>query len=141
MLNYITKDILKTHQLSDLDKQVSPDPANPTPGAYKLVTKAMRSPQAVAGWNVRVEGAFWIVGMGPDGTMVVPCHNTRQVYVVKGFQAPLMAVAQGGGGQPFPRPPKFHLILLPWFGTIVHDSFLSTTTGSNQVELAPPPWK
>lgn len=137
LLQYLSADILKNQKLTELDKQVSPDPSKPIKGAYSLVTRAMKSKQAVASWNVRVEGAFWIVGMGPQGTMVVPDHNTRQVYVVAGFQAPLMAVA-GGGQNKFPRPPKFHLSLVPWFGVLVHDSFLCTTTGSNQVELASP---
>ena len=135
--NYLCKGILAKQKLADLDKQVSPDPEKPVAGAYKLVTKAMASEQAVAAWNVRVEGEFWIVGMGPQGTMVVPCINPRQVYVVAGFQAPLMAIA-GGNQTKFPRPPKFHLTLLPWFGVLIHDTFLCTTTGSNQVELASP---
>jgi len=133
---YLTKGILEKQKLTDLDKQVSEDPKNPKPGAYKLVTKAMTSTDAVAAWNVRIEGEFYIVGMGPQGTMVVPCHNPRQVYVVVGFQAPLIAVA--GGNQKFPRPPKFHLTLLPWFGVLIHDTFLCTTTGTNQVELSSP---
>lgn len=134
---YLTKGILEKQKLADLDKQVSEDPEKPTAGAYKLVTKAMTSTEAVAAWDVRVEGEFYIVGMGPQGTMVVPCHNPRQVYIVAGFQAPLMAIA-GGNQQKFPRPPKFHLTLLPWFGVLIHDTFLCTTTGSNQVELASP---
>jgi hypothetical protein len=127
---FLTKGILTQNKLEDLDKQLNPQ--NPK-GAYLKVTEAMSSEQAVASWNVRVEGAFWIVGMGPEGTLVCPVKNPRQVYCVVGFKKPL-----GAQGQ-FPRPPKFFLTLVPWYGRIIHDPMLVTSTGTNQVELAPPP--
>lgn len=126
---FLTKGILLQNKLEDLEKQLN---AEHPRGAYQKVTQAMNSDLAVASWNVRVEGEFWIVGMSPEGTLVVPVSSPRQVYNVLGYKAPL-----GAQGK-FPRPPKFYLTLLPWFGRLIHDPMLVTTTGSNQVELASP---
>eukprot|EP00980_Cylindrotheca_fusiformis_P014496 scaffold3875_cov123-Cylindrotheca_fusiformis.AAC.16 len=126
---FLCKGILLQNKLEDLEKQLSTE--NPK-GAYQKVTQAMNSELAVASWHVRVEGAFWIVGISPDGTLVVPAENTRQVYCVLGFKMPL-----GAQGK-FPRPPKFRLTLLPWYGRLIHDPMLMTTTGNNHVELATP---
>lgn len=127
--DFLTKGILMQNKLEELEKQLNAE--NPK-GAYQKVTQAMTSELAVASWHVRVEGPFWIVGISPEGTLVVPVENTRQVYCVLGFKMPL-----GAQGK-FPRPPKFRLTLLPWHGRLIHDPMLMTTTGNNQVELAPP---
>ncbi|CAJ1954602.1 unnamed protein product [Cylindrotheca closterium] len=127
--DFLTKGILEQNKLEDLEKQLNA--ANPK-GAYAKVSKAMTSELAVASWHIRVSGAFWIVGVGPEGTLVVPENNTRQVYSILGLKVPL-----GAQGQ-FPRPPKFFLTLLPWYGRIIHDPMIMTTTGGNQVELANP---
>lgn len=126
---FLTKGILLQNKLEDLEKQLNAE--NPK-GAYAKVSKAMTSELTVASWHCRIGGAFWIVGIGPEGTLIVPESNTRQVYCVLGFKMPL-----GAQGQ-FPRPPKFFLTLLPWYGRIIHDPMLMTTTGNNQVELANP---
>ena len=126
---FLTKGILSMNKLEDLEKQLN---SNNPRGAYQKVTRAMSSPLAVGSWNVRIEGQFWIVGMSPEGTLVIPVSNPRQVYNVLGYKAPL-----GAQGK-FPRPPKFYLTLLPWYGRLIHDPMLMTTTGTNQVELASP---
>mmetsp|Transcript_5954 Transcript_5954/g.14105 ORF Transcript_5954/g.14105 Transcript_5954/m.14105 type:complete len:528 (-) Transcript_5954:115-1698(-) len=126
---FLTKGILTQNKLEDLEKQLNAE--NPK-GAYAKVSKAMTSELAVASWHIRVSGAFWIVGIGPEGTLVIPENNPRQVYAVLGFKMPL-----GAQGQ-FPRPPKFFLTLLPWYGRIIHDPMIMTTTGNNGVELASP---
>jgi len=126
---FLTKGILAKNKLEDLEKQLNAE--NPR-GAYAKVSNAMSSELAVASWNVRIEGTFWIVGIGPEGTLVVPANNTRQVYCVLGLKVPL-----GAQGK-FPRPPKFYLTLLPWYGRLIHHPMIVTTTGGNQVELASP---
>jgi hypothetical protein len=127
--DFLTRGILVQNKLEALEKQLNAE--NPR-GAYQKVTHAMTSELAVASWYIRVEGPFWIVGISPEGTLVVPVDNTRQVYCVLGFKMPL-----GAQGK-FPRPPKFRLTLLPWHGRLIHDPMLMTTTGNNQVELATP---
>lgn len=117
--------------VEDLETKLRPE--NPK-GSYDLVKEAMTSPLAVGSWNVRIHGDFYIVGMCPKGTLLVPANNTRQVYCVLGFVTPLAAQMVNK----FPRPPKMNLTLLPWFGRLVHDPVIRTTTNSNQVELASP---
>lgn len=130
-LEFLTRGILMKAKLADLEASIHPQ--NPK-GTYKSVVDAVKSDQAVAGWNVRVEGQFYLVGMGPEGTMVIPCDNLRKVYCVVGYQKPLGALL----GQ-MPRPPKVQLTLVPWYGRLIHDTMVASTSGTNQIELAPIP--
>lgn len=130
-LEFLSRGILMKAKLSDLEQSIHPQ--NPK-GTYKRVVEAVKSPQAAKSWNCRIEGQFWLVGMGPEGTMVVPVNNIRQVYCVVGYQKPLGALL----GQ-MPRPPKVQLTILPWYGRLIHDTLVSSTTGTNQMELASPP--
>eukprot|EP00339_Tiarina_fusa_P021996 CAMPEP_0117080244 /NCGR_PEP_ID=MMETSP0472-20121206/56625_1 /TAXON_ID=693140 ORGANISM="Tiarina fusus, Strain LIS" /NCGR_SAMPLE_ID=MMETSP0472 /ASSEMBLY_ACC=CAM_ASM_000603 /LENGTH=632 /DNA_ID=CAMNT_0004807821 /DNA_START=16 /DNA_END=1914 /DNA_ORIENTATION=+ len=119
-------------KVEELEKQLNPESPK---GSYEKVKQALDSPLAVASWNVRIHGEFWIVAMGPQGTLVVPVHNpNKQVYCVLGIKVPLGAQVMGK----MPRPPKFELTLVPWYGRLVHDPLLMTTTGSNQIEVASP---
>jgi len=126
---FLTRGILLKAKLQDLEKNLNPESPK---GAYTVVTDAVRSELAVKSWNVRIEGQFWMMNITPEGTMVVSVTNPRQVYCVLGFQKPLGALGR------FPRPPKVQLTLLPWYGRLVHDPMLASTTGTNQMELASP---
>mmetsp|Transcript_20395 Transcript_20395/g.30269 ORF Transcript_20395/g.30269 Transcript_20395/m.30269 type:complete len:582 (+) Transcript_20395:39-1784(+) len=131
-LEFMTRGILLKAKLADLEQSINPGKPK---GTYKTVVDAVKSKHAVASWNVRVEGQFYLVGMGPEGTMVIPVNNLRQVYCVVGYQKPLGALL----GNQMPRPPKVQLTLLPWYGRIIHDTLVSSTSGTNQIELASPP--
>lgn len=155
LLEFLTRGILLQNKLEDLEKQLSPKSPK---GSYLLVKRAMTSDLAVASWNVRLSGEFWVIGDDENedrddqrgGTLVIPCDNPKQVYRVVGYQLSLwkklntnatMTNTANGQSQPqhqFPRPPKFFLTLLPWFGYLIHDPILLPTTGTNQVELASP---
>jgi len=129
VVEFLTRGILLKAKLQDLEKNLNP--VNPK-GAYAVVTDAVKSELAVKSWNVRIEGQFWMMNVTPEGTLVISVANPRQVYCVAGFQKPLGALGN------FPRPPKVQLTLLPWYGRIIHDPMLSSTTGTNQMELATP---
>jgi len=133
LVQYLTREILVENKLEDLEKQLNP--ANPK-GAYRLIKDAMTDPHAVAGWNVRISGEFWIIGGNADGTIVVPACNSRAVYCVAGLKLPL--AVQIMQQTKVPRPPKFNLTLLPWHGRLVHDPFISTTTNGDRIEVATP---
>lgn len=133
LVEYLTREILVENKLEDLEKQLNPE--NPR-GAYKLIKDAMTDPLAVASWNVRISGEFWIIGGNADGTIVVPACNSRAVYCVAGLKLPL--AVQIMQQTKVPRPPKFNLTLLPWYGRLVHDPFISTTTSGERIEVATP---
>ena len=133
LVEYLTREILVENKLEDLEKQLNPE--NPK-GSYKLIKDAMTDPLAVASWNVRISGEFWIIGGNADGTIVVPACNSRAVYCVAGLKLPL--AVQIMQQTKVPRPPKFNLTLLPWYGRLVHDPFISTTTNGERIEVATP---
>jgi len=129
--NFLAKDILLKTDIKTLNEQLNPtSPDN----AYKLVQDAVMDPRAVGGWNVRCHGTFYIAGNTSEGTLLIPVNNTRAVYNVVGLRMPLGSQAFGK----YPRPPKLNLTLVPWYGRIVHDPMIVTTSGTNQVELASP---
>jgi len=130
---YLLDDITKDNTVDEIEKQLNPTQPK---GSYDLIRNAMTSTRAVRGWNVRVTGEFWIIGGNSDGTLVIPTCNTRTVYCVAGLRLPL--AVQIMQQTKCPRPPKFNLTLLPWFGRLVHDPFISTTSGTDRVEVASP---
>jgi len=134
LVQYLTRDILVTNKLEDLEKQLNP--ASPR-GAYKLIRDATTDRRAVASWDQRISGEFWIMGGNAQGTIVVPASNSRAVYCVAGLKLPL--AVQIMQQTKVPRPPKFNLTLLPWYGRLVHDPFLSTTApDGGRIEVASP---
>ena len=134
LVQYLTRDILVTNKLEDLEKQLNP--ASPR-GAYKLIRDATTDRRAVASWDQRISGEFWIMGGNAQGTIVVPACNSRAVYCVAGLKLPL--AVQIMQQTKVPRPPKFNLTLLPWYGRLVHDPFLSTTApDGGRIEVASP---
>lgn len=116
--------------LETLEKQLNP--AKPE-GSYQLVKDSFSDERAVKGWNCRIYGDFWVVKQTHEGTIVVPTNNVRAAYCVVGLENPLFQIVGN-----FPRPAKFRLTLLPWFGRLIHHPYLVTTSGSKQVELATP---
>lgn len=126
---FLSNGILEKNKLEEIEKQLNPE--NPE-GSLEKVKEALESPLAVASWNVRIQGEFWVVAMGQLGTLVVPVSHPKQVYCVLGTKAPLGAQVMGKT----PRPPKFYLTLVPWYGRLVHDPFIIATKGPNQVEIA-----
>ena len=134
LVQYLTREILVTNKLEDLEKQLNP--AAPR-GAYKLIRDAATDRRAVASWDQRISGEFWIMGGNARGTIVVPACNSRAVYCVAGLKLPL--AVQILQQTKVPRPPKFNLTLLPWYGRLVHDPFLSTTApDGGRIEVASP---
>mmetsp|Transcript_7798 Transcript_7798/g.11200 ORF Transcript_7798/g.11200 Transcript_7798/m.11200 type:complete len:603 (+) Transcript_7798:110-1918(+) len=129
LAKFMREDIIKLHGLEKLEKQM--DAENPK-GAYQLTMDAVDDERAVKGWNIRAHGEFWILGMNQDGTYLAPASNIRSIYLVVGLRIPLGAQVAGH----FPRPPKFRITLLPWYGRIFHDIHISTTTGSAKPEIA-----
>ena len=131
---YLTREILVENKLEDLEKQLNP--ASPR-GAYRLIKDAMTDRRAVASWDQRISGEFWIMGGNANGTIVVPACNSRVVYCVAGLKLPL--AVQIMQQTKVPRPPKFNLTLLPWYGRLVHGPFLSTTApDGGRIEVATP---
>jgi len=133
LVQYLTREILVENKLEDLEKQLNPTEPR---GAYRLIKDSMTDPLAVASWNLRISGEFWILGGNAHGTIVVPACNSRAVYCVAGLKLPL--AVQIMQQTKVPRPPKFNLTLLPWYGRLVHDPFLSTTTNGERIEVASP---
>jgi len=127
----IKEDLLKLHGAEKMDMQINP--VNPE-GAYKYVQDAQVDLRAVKGWAARNHGEFWIMGVTSEGTYLIPCNNTRAVYLVLGLRVPLGIQLAAKS----PRPPKFRLTLLPWYGRIFHDFAITTTTASGKVEMASP---
>mmetsp|Transcript_21302 Transcript_21302/g.32802 ORF Transcript_21302/g.32802 Transcript_21302/m.32802 type:complete len:597 (+) Transcript_21302:89-1879(+) len=129
LAKFMKEDIVKLHGIEKLEMQM--DAENPK-GAYQLTMDAVDDQRAVKGWNVRAHGEYWILGMNQDGTYLAPVSNIRSIYLVCGLRIPLGAQVAGH----FPRPPKFRITLLPWYGRIFHDIHISTTTGNAKPEVA-----
>ena len=83
----------------------------PSPESEKII-RALHGPTAVAGWNVRIHGDFWVVGMNDeDGTFVIPIKNPRAVYKVVGTSQALYPMVLRS--YPHGRPVRMRLTLLP----------------------------
>ena len=90
---------------------------------YKRIYDAIDDPSAVAGWNCRVHGDFWLCAdVEEGGTYCVLASNPRAVYQVVGMTQPLGRLIQHSYGEgSFVR----HLItMVPWYGRLVFDGLI-----------------
>ena len=92
------------------------------PPSFKRIYDSIVEPAAVAGWNVRVHGDFWIVSMENDGTYIVPDLNPRAVYQVLGLTQPLGTMIQRRYQGCIV---KMRLTMIPWYGRLVYDGVVS----------------
>uniref|UniRef100_A0A7S4MMD3 Uncharacterized protein n=1 Tax=Odontella aurita TaxID=265563 RepID=A0A7S4MMD3_9STRA len=102
------------------------------PGGYRLIFDAMDDAKAAGGWQVRLHGTFWVVGLDEDGqgTYIVPDNNRSAVYRIVGHRAALQIKD--------PKPPSlFRMTLVPWYGRIVWDGSLETTRQGPPVAATP----
>lgn len=98
-----------------LYKMVKDDLPGLNPGmvndpSFKKMLQSMDDQAAVKGWNVRVHGDFWVVGMDDDGTLLSKYKNThtRTLHWCKDKVSPsLVALAQS--------PPR----IATWFTSVL----------------------
>ena len=89
---------------------------------YKRIYDAIDAPSAVAGWNCRVHGDFWVCADMDNegtGTYCVLAPNPRAVYQVVGMTQPLGRLVGHQGS--FVR---YKITMVPWYGRLVFDGLL-----------------
>lgn len=75
---------------------------------YKRCVEAVDDGEACQGWNVRVTGDFWIVGMDEGGTFLIPDGNRDVVYQCCGVKDPIYPKVAHFG-----RPSLFRVTMIP----------------------------
>ena len=92
----------------------------------KRVLRAVTDKVAVAGWNHRIHGDFWIVAKDTNdgGTYAIPDDNKRAVYKVFGMTSCLYDLLQNA----LPgMPAKVKMTMVPWYGRLVYDGTVNVT--------------
>ena len=87
----------------------------------RFLTDSMESPAGVQGWNVRIHGDFWVVGMDDEGTYLVPAENIKRVYQVLGVRNAIYPMVI----RDFPRPVLMTLTMIPFYGRLVYDGVIA----------------
>jgi hypothetical protein len=99
------------------------------PSELYLARDALQTRRAAGGWDVRVNGNFWIVGQHPEtgGALMVAEKNFGNVYDVLGIRNalyPMVAANQPNQNQdlslPF-TPVLLTATLIPWHGRLIYD--------------------
>lgn len=75
---------------------------------YERKMEALDDIEACQGWNVRVTGIFWIIGMTPGDTYLVPDAKRDVVYLCCGMRDPLYPKVEHFG-----RPVLFYITMMP----------------------------
>ncbi|KAL7526523.1 hypothetical protein ACHAWF_001804 [Thalassiosira exigua] len=90
---------------------------------YKLIYDAIDAPSAVAGWNCRVHGDFWVDSDAEnDGTHCILASNPRAVYQVVGMTQSLgRLIARTSREGSFER---YFITMIPWYGRLVFDGLI-----------------
>jgi hypothetical protein len=99
------------------------------PPELYLARDALQTRRAAGGWDVRVNGNFWIVSQHPEtgGALMVAENNFGNVYDVLGIRNalyPMVAADNANQNQdpslPF-TPVLLTATLIPWYGRLIYD--------------------
>jgi hypothetical protein len=94
------------------------------PTEFYAALASLKHRTAVRGWSNRVQGEFWVVACNgrTGGTYLVPKTNLHLVYHVFGVRSSLRRLVDPN------RPRLLKATLLPWYGRLVCDEAIPSTT-------------
>jgi len=104
------------------------------PQEFRNAQAALSHRTAVLGWQLRIQGDFWIVGCddqsGDGGTFLVSNYNRHAVYKVFGLRRSLMELMESSSFDQ--RPLLVKLTSIPWYGRLVYDGVVLPAHGRSE---------